>query len=120
MEALKDLRWPPALVVIAALGSVVGLFALGADLTAIATFITSVGVAYGAYRLAGQGKAFERVEANTNGVNAALQARLNEKDQQIIELTRQHTREITQLTAQMPAGATLPKTLAEDGPPNGG
>ena len=120
MDALKDLRWPPALVVIAGLGSVVGLFALGADLTAIATFITSVGVAYGAYRLTSQGKSMERVEANTNGVNAALQARLSEKDQQLIEMTKLHTREITQMAAQLPAGASLPKTLAEDGPPNGG
>jgi len=118
MDSLKDIRWPPALVIIAGLAAVVMLYALGAGLTEIATFISAVAVAYGAHRLTAQGRSMERVEANTNGTNAALQTRLAEKDAAMIEMAKQHAREIAQLTTQLPPDAQLPKTLTEDRPPH--
>jgi len=117
MDALKDLKWPPALVVVAAFAAVVVLYALGAGLTEISTFISAVALAYGAHRLTSQGKSMERVEANTNGTLGALQKKLAEKDAQMIAMAQEHAKTVAQLTTQLPPDAQLPKTLTEDRPP---
>lgn len=118
MDWTKSITRELAVVIVALLAAVCVLVIFGhVDLKDIGVFGTTI---IGALVLAQQKAVREsaaRAEANTNGVNAGLQKKLEDKDQQMIALQEQHKRELAQAIAQMPAGASLPKTLTEDPPP---
>lgn len=119
MDALKDMTLPAALVlaavVLGGFGSVVALVVWGHEsLGAIAAFIGSVAGAYIAWRTAQQGKTAERIEANTNGTLSAERQEKAALQKQMTTMASEHARTVAQLTALLPAGAPLPKSLAED------
>ncbi len=115
MDGLKDLKWPPAVVMVAGFATVFCLVRWGGQkLTDVSLFIGAVSTLYIAWRQATAAKTADRIETNTNGTMKAMQETLAAKDAQLLELQAQHTSQLAQVLAQMPANVTLPKTLTED------
>lgn len=119
MDALKDLRWPPALVIVAMLGTIIGLVKLGESLTAVGVFIAGL-LAYQGHKQAEQGKEVSEVKSYVNGNNEALRSEVARTKDQMIQMAADHNRVVAQLTAQLPPGATLPRELTDDHLPTGG
>lgn len=114
MDALKDLKWPSALVIVGAFGLVGLLVHMGQSLGTISQFMIGLAAAYMAWRQSMQGKDLGDVKTQVNGNNEALRLQVAEMSREMLKLSKEHGQVVAQLSAQLPPGSPLPRQLTED------
>lgn len=113
MDALKDLKWPAAIVIVAALGAVVWLVQMGQDLTAVGLVIAGL-LGVQVHKTVQQGRTVDEVKTLANGNLAAERAQREALQAEMQQQTADYMRTIAQLTAQLPPGSPLPTSLTDE------
>lgn len=112
MNSLKDLTWPAALVIVATLGTIVGLVWLGQDLTAVGVVLAGL-LGLQVQRTTAQAKDTADIRAQVNGNNEALRFEVTRTKDMMTQMAQEHARTVAQLTAALPPGTPLPQSLSE-------